>query len=186
MPRLIDTATRHGWNFHFEMSNQPFLPAHSNHPPAFFDLVRFSKWSRVEDLAAALKHGPHKMVVAVARPEDRPRVAAEMSEAFGGDVTIVPSHPFLVEALPAHVNKGETLAWLAARLEIPQPRVMAIGDSDADISMIQWAGVGVAMGNGSPGAQAAANWIAPTLAEDGAAVAIEKFCLRAAEGAPVS
>lgn len=44
--------------------------------------------------------------------------------------------------------------------------------------MIQWAGIGVAMGNGSAAATTAADWIAPSLEQDGAAVAIEKFALK--------
>ncbi len=177
LPRLINAATRHNWNFHFEMANRLFLPAHSNHPPAFFELLRYSKWSRVDNLLDALKDGPHKMVVTVEHVEDRPQLIAEMTRALGPDVTIVPSHPFLVEALPPHVNKGHALEWLAKSLNIPQAEVMAIGDSDADISMIEWAGLGVAMGNASSNVKAAADWTAPTLAEDGAAVAIERFAL---------
>ena len=45
--------------------------------------------------------------------------------------------------------------------------------------MIEWAGLGVVMGNGSPASKAVANWIAPSINEDGAAVAIEKFILDA-------
>jgi hypothetical protein len=55
---------------------------------------------------------------------------------------------------------------------------MAIGDHDNDETMLSWAGVGVAMGNGSPRAKAAADWIAPEISADGAAVAIERFALR--------
>ena len=166
-----------GWIFHFEMANRLYLPLHSNHPPAFFELLRYSKWVRVDDLAGALKEGPHKMVVTLNHSEDRPRLIREMTATLGPEVTIVPSHPFLVEALPAGVDKGHALTWLANHLNIAQAEVMAIGDSNADIPMLKWAGVGVAMQNGSPEAKAAANWIAPPLAEDGAAVAIEKFVL---------
>jgi hypothetical protein len=54
-----------------------------------------------------------------------------------------------------------------------------VGDNDNDLTMLKWAGVGVAMGSGSPAALAAADWIAPGLDEDGAAVAIEKYALDA-------
>ncbi|MCP4536384.1 MAG: HAD hydrolase family protein [Chloroflexi bacterium] len=49
----------------------------------------------------------------------------------------------------------------------PQAQVMAVGDQDNDI----------AMGNGSPAVKAVADWVAPPLSEDGAAVAIERFVL---------
>ena len=43
--------------------------------------------------------------------------------------------------------------------------------------MLAWAGVGVAMGDSSPAALAAAGWVAPSVAEDGAAAALEKYVL---------
>jgi hydroxymethylpyrimidine pyrophosphatase-like HAD family hydrolase len=44
--------------------------------------------------------------------------------------------------------------------------------------MVQWAGLGVAMGNAIPEVQQAANWIAPSVTEDGAAALLERFVLR--------
>jgi hydroxymethylpyrimidine pyrophosphatase-like HAD family hydrolase len=54
---------------------------------------------------------------------------------------------------------------------------MAVGDQDNDVSMIAWAGLGVAMGNASPEAKAVADVIAPSLEADGAAWAIERYVL---------
>ena len=61
------------------------------------------------------------------------------------------SHALIVEGNPQGVSKGDALRRLAAHLNVAQAEVMAIGDQDNDASMIAWAGVGVAMGNGSPG-----------------------------------
>jgi 5-amino-6-(5-phospho-D-ribitylamino)uracil phosphatase len=83
--------------------------------------------------------------------------------------------------LPHGVHKGHGLAWLAERLGIEQSRTMGIGDSEADIPMLRWAGLGVAMGNAAPDVKAAADWVAPSLEEDGAAVAIERFVLEETE-----
>jgi hydroxymethylpyrimidine pyrophosphatase-like HAD family hydrolase len=98
-----------------------------------------------------------------------------MRAAFDEQIHIVPSHPYMVEGLPAGVDKGQGLAWLADYCGIPQTAVLAVGDNDNDVPMILWAGVGVAMGNASPAARAAADWVAPPVAEDGAAAALEKF-----------
>ena len=77
--------------------------------------------------------------------------------------------------LPPGMNKSKGLEWLAGQYGIDQADVMAVGDNDNDVEMLEWAGVGVAMGNGSPAALAAADWIAPPVGEDGAAVALEKY-----------
>jgi hydroxymethylpyrimidine pyrophosphatase-like HAD family hydrolase len=58
---------------------------------------------------------------------------------------------------------------------------MAVGDQDNDVSMIAWAGLGVAMGDASPAAKAAADVIAPPLEEDGVAWAIERYVLDGAQ-----
>ncbi|HSA08981.1 MAG TPA: Cof-type HAD-IIB family hydrolase [Candidatus Paceibacterota bacterium] len=177
LPRIVEAADRYGWSIHFEAFDRNYLPAKSSHPPRFFELLRYSNWVRVGNLLRDMPEPPHKFIVTLPRPEDRARIVAEMQEALGHDATIVPSHPHLVEGLPAGVNKGHSLAWLAGHLAVAQDEVLAIGDSDADVPMIKWAGVGVAMGNGSAAAKGAADWVAPTLEEDGAAAAIERFCL---------
>jgi Cof subfamily protein (haloacid dehalogenase superfamily) len=178
LPRILSAADRYGWNIHFETFDQNYLPARSNHPPIIFELMRYSRWTRVADLLHDMPEPPHKLIVTLSQPEDRARVVAEMKQALDGELTIRPSHPSLVEGLPRGVDKGHGLAWLADYLGVTQPEVLAIGDSDADAPMIEWAGIGVAMGNGSPAAKAAADWVAPTLEEDGAATALERFCLK--------
>jgi hypothetical protein len=90
---------------------------------------------------------------------------------------VVRSHTLFVEGNPIGVDKGDALRRLSAYLDVPQDRVMAIGDQGNDVPMISWAGLGVAMGNGSDAAKAVSDWIAPPLSAAGAAVAIERFLL---------
>lgn len=177
LPKILKSAHDHHWNIHFEMFDRLFFPEHSNHPPALFELLRYSNWARVGDLLKDMPEPPHKLIVTVTDPADRPRVLAEMHSALGSDLALVTSHPHLVEALPHGVNKRHGLEWLAGSLDVNRSSVLAIGDSEADIPMLEWAGIGVAMGNASPDAKAVADWIAPTVAEDGAAIALERFVL---------
>jgi Cof subfamily protein (haloacid dehalogenase superfamily) len=175
LPRILAVIERHGWNVHLETFDKLFFPPASSHSAAFFELLRYSNWVRVGDLVNDLPEPPLKFIVTVERTEDRATVVEVMHREFGDAITVVPSHPHLVEGVPAGVHKGHGLAWLAGHLHVAQSEVMAIGDSEADIPMIRWAGIGVAMGNATPETKAAADWVAPTLSEDGAAVAIEKF-----------
>ena len=43
VPKAIDAAAHYGWNLHFEMADQSYLPAISNHPPILFELLRLFK-----------------------------------------------------------------------------------------------------------------------------------------------
>jgi hydroxymethylpyrimidine pyrophosphatase-like HAD family hydrolase len=54
---------------------------------------------------------------------------------------------------------------------------MAIGDNFNDVEMLEYAGLGVAMGNAPDGVKAIAKWVAPGVEQDGAAAAIEAFIL---------
>jgi Cof subfamily protein (haloacid dehalogenase superfamily) len=177
LPRVIEAADQYGWNIHFEMVDRSYLPAKSNHPPILFDLLRYSEWSRLENLLQDLPEIPHKFLVTLNRPEDRPRVMDELCKVFEGQLRIVPSHPYLIEGVSPNVTKASGLAWLASYFNISQTDVMAMGDNDNDVPMIEWAGLGIAVENASEKARAAADWIAPAVNQDGAAVAIEKYLL---------
>ncbi|HDQ70874.1 MAG TPA: HAD family phosphatase [Chloroflexi bacterium] len=118
-------------------------------------------------------------LIIVAEASDADRIEAETRGHFGHQVEVVRSHTMFVEVNPPGVTKGNALARLAAHLAVPQAQVMALGDQGNDETMVAWAGLGVAMGNASPAVKAVADWIAPPLAEDGAAVAIEHFVLNA-------
>lgn len=74
-------------------------------------------------------------------------------------------------------SKGEGVRWLAQRLNIPLAQTMAMGDGVNDISMLQAAGLGVAMGNAAPEVRLAADAVTSDNAEDGAALAIERYAL---------
>lgn len=82
------------------------------------------------------------------------------------------------EATNPLVNKGTAVRYLAEEvLGLQAENVMAIGDNFNDVEMLQYAGLGVAMGNAPEGVRAIANWVAPDVEEDGVAIAIQKFLL---------
>ena len=180
IPVVIDLAERHGWNLQFETTTMSYLPRVSGHPQELLDLLRLAGWERVDNLASDLPEIPHKFILTVNDPAQRDELAAELSARLvevGLNLTVVPSHPILVEGIPAGLSKATGLAWLAEYLGIGREAVLAVGDNDNDAAMLAWAGVGVAMGNSSPAALAAADGVAPNVAEDGAAAALQKFAL---------
>jgi len=119
---------------------------------------------------------PLKLTVMAAEAEIA-TIEAEMNRRFAGRMEILRSHPNFVEGIPPGVSKKDALVRLARHMGIPRRQVMAIGDQDNDASMVAWAGLGVGMGNGSTRCKDAADWIAPPIEQDGAAVAIERFLL---------
>ncbi len=82
------------------------------------------------------------------------------------------------EATNPAVNKGAAVRYLAEEmLGLNAHNVMAIGDNFNDVEMLEYAGLGVAMGNAPLDVQSVAQWVAPSVEQDGAAAAIEAFVL---------
>ena len=82
------------------------------------------------------------------------------------------------EATNPWVNKGAAVRYLAEEiLGLAASNVMAVGDNFNDVEMLEYAGIGVAMGGGPAEVQAIAHWVAPSVEEDGVVAAIEKFIL---------
>jgi Cof subfamily protein (haloacid dehalogenase superfamily) len=130
-----------------------------------------------DNLCDALNQRDPQKVLYIVPPQDAPLALSELKKTAGERAVVVQSHALFVEVNPPEAHKGAGLARLASALGIPRERVMAIGDQDNDATMLAWAGVGVVMGNGSPASKAAADWVAPSISEDGVAVAIERFIL---------
>lgn len=82
-----------------------------------------------------------------------------------------------VEVMNNGVSKGTAISLLCDKLKISNENVMAIGDNENDLSMINFAGIGVAMENGNPLLKKTADFIAPSNEDDGVAYAIQKFVL---------
>ncbi len=128
------------------------------------------------DLDEAVHRGTTKLVMVT--DEDRvPAVVDELEERFGSVLAVTRSHPRFAETIGQDVSKGEALRLVAAALEIPIHETMAIGDNLNDLDLVTAAGFGVAMGDGDPRVRAAADWVTTSYADDGAAVAIERFVL---------
>ena len=75
------------------------------------------------------------------------------------------------------VSKGNAVAYLADMLSVAQEEIMCIGDSENDLSMINYAGIGVAMGNGLDMVKEAADFVTDTNDNSGVAKAINHFVL---------
>lgn len=177
--QVVDLARARDWHLVVYIEDIVFFEVYRRTRNFYDDLLGL-ELQRVEDIKAVVSDSesdPTKFLI-VAEETECNRIQAEMDERFGQQMNIVRSHRFFVEGNPLDVNKGDALRRLAEYLGVPQRQTVAIGDQGNDVPMIAWAGLGLAMGNGSKIAQSAADWIAPSVSEDGAAVAIERFLLR--------
>lgn len=102
---------------------------------------------------------------------------AKIPAEFYSEYNIFKSEPFYCEILNKKASKGQAVQKLAKLLNISQHEVMAIGDHPNDYDMVQYAGIGVAMGNAVEEIKNIAQYITLTNNEDGVAKAIVNFVL---------
>ncbi|MBK4731805.1 HAD family phosphatase [Oxynema sp. CENA135] len=96
----------------------------------------------------------------------------------GGELYLTQSHDYFLEAGNPQVNKGVAVRYLTEEiLGLSAANVMAIGDNFNDLEMLDYAGIGVAMGNAPDAVRAVGDWLAPSVDRDGVAAAIEEFIL---------
>lgn len=114
-------------------------------------------------------------------PANIDRIVHALPEDLSEQYTIVQSAPYFLEFVHPNVSKGNAVKMLTEELGIKKEEVMCIGDNENDLSMIQFAGCGVAMGNAIPEVKAAADFQTLTNNENGVAHAIEKLILEASK-----
>jgi Cof subfamily protein (haloacid dehalogenase superfamily) len=83
------------------------------------------------------------------------------------------------EATNPLVNKGTAVRYVAEEiLGLRAEQVLTIGDNFNDLEMLEYAGIGIAMGSAPLPVQAIADWVAPDVEQDGAAIALEQLLLK--------
>jgi Cof subfamily protein (haloacid dehalogenase superfamily) len=135
-----------------------------------------SRAELVADLLAAIDR-PVTKVIAVG-DESRPMSLLALARRhFQGRAHATISHPRFLEFVAPGISKGRAVRWLARRAGVPLSRVLAIGDQMNDLEMISSVGHGAAMPHAPAVVRAAARYLAPPVAEEGAAQLIEALVL---------
>ena len=107
-----------------------------------------------------------------------PELAGDVEAALKGvAVSAVWSSATSMEITHPDASKGNGLHALCRLLDIPMEAVLALGDSGNDETMLRTAGIGVAMGNAPDFIKSASDAVSEPYDLDGAAMAIERFCL---------
>ena len=104
-------------------------------------------------------------------------VEPKVKAALGKNFRVYRSEPYFLEILPQGVDKAQSLERLLEVTGIKREEMIACGDGYNDLSMIKFAGLGVAMENGVLPVRKAADYITASNNEDGVGLVVEKFML---------
>ena len=99
-----------------------------------------------------------------------------LAQTLQGQCSVYRSADFFLECVPLGIDKAASLARLLPTLGLTREEIIAVGDGHNDISMIEYAGLGVAMANAADATKAKADYITRSNEEDGVAHVLQKFC----------
>jgi hydroxymethylpyrimidine pyrophosphatase-like HAD family hydrolase len=111
----------------------------------------------VADLAAVSASAIQK-VLWMDDPAHIDSLTPELTALYDGRLTVTHTDPPYLEFMPAGITKETGLADVAAALGLDALDVVAFGDGNNDVRMLQWAGMGIAMSHARPAAKAAADY----------------------------
>ena len=128
----------------------------------------------IDDFGKCAESGIAKMMW-IDEPEKIKVYRDEMSKTFEGTVNCYVSRPMFLEFVGAKSSKGAALSEIGRIFGIDRSQMIAIGDSDNDVPMLKYAGLGVAMGNAAEEIKSICQYVAPSNNEDGVAKVIDEF-----------
>ena len=122
---------------------------------------------------------PINKIFVSGEPDKMKEVERILQRKFGSVLNVFRSDPYYVELLPKYTDKGVAVDKLVKYMDITKERVMCVGDSNNDLPMLRYAGMGVAMGNASDRIKEQADYVTDSNDDDGIVKVIEKFMTEA-------
>ena len=129
---------------------------------------------RVDNLLEALPDEPTKLLM-TGDPAQLVQAEEELLGRLDGRMDLFRSAPFFLELVPKGIDKALSLQRLLSVLKLTPSDLIAFGDGYNDLSMLRFAGMGVAMANAAPEVRAAADFVTASNDEDGVAEAWERL-----------
>ena len=128
----------------------------------------------VGDLLAWLDRPPTKLVV-IDDPKVLDGLEQRLKARFDGRLYISKSLPYFLELASPDVTKASGLDFLASRIGFSRARTVAFGDGENDVELLEWAGYAVAVANAHDRVLAAADFVCPSVDDEGVAQVLEAF-----------
>ena len=147
-------------------------------------LLNNLKIIREDEFSTAIDFAPCKCMLVSDKEKALIGLEQHWEKRLAGTLDAFRSEPYFLEVVPCGVNKANTLGALLEHLGVTREEVIAVGDGVCDVTMLQLAGMGVAMGHSQDSVKVCADYVTASNEEDGVAVAVEKLILaevRAAE-----
>ena len=148
-------------------------------------LLNNLKIIKEDEFSTAIDFAPCKCMLVSDKEKALIGLEQHWEKRLAGTLDAFRSEPYFLEVVPCGVNKANTLGALLEHLGVTREEVIAVGDGVCDVTMLQLAGMGVAMGHSQDSVKVCADYVTASNEEDGVALAVEKLILAEARAAEV-
>lgn len=138
-----------------------------------------------EEFSTSIDFAPCKCVLVSDDEEALIDLENHWKKRLDGTLDAFRSESYFLEVVPPGVDKADTLGVLMEQLGVAREEVIAIGDGVCDVTMLQLAGLGIAMGHSQDSVKVCADYVTASNEEDGVAQAVEKMILAEVHAAEI-
>lgn len=151
---------------------------------AFRPVEETYKESKINDMPVKQVHDfisyvdfPINKLLITGDPDILVPMEQELKSKYHSVLNIFRSEPYFLEIMPQKIDKAHSLQRLLSSLNLTSDEMICCGDGYNDLTMIEYAGLGVAMANAQPAVLDKADYITKSNDEDGISHVIEEFML---------
>ncbi len=138
-----------------------------------------------EEFSIAVDFAPCKCMLVSDDEDALTGLEEHWKRRLNGALDVFRSEPYFLEVVPCGIDKANALGVLLEQLGVTREEVVAIGDGVCDVTMLQIAGMGVAMGHSQDSVKVCADYVTASNEEDGVALAAEKIILAEVHAAEI-
>ena len=109
--------------------------------------------------------------------ENAEKLEKYLAEKYKDRISVYRSEPFFIELMPKGIDKATSIDRMLSTVGLTRENIICCGDGFNDLTMIEYAGVGVAMQNAQSKVKEKADYITKSNDEDGIVHVIDKFIL---------
>lgn len=176
LPRLYTAAVKYGLTLLTYKGQDVWAGTEINEYARLESKINHMNIQYIENFVEAVDFPINKCLM-TGEPEKVKACLNELSDEYGQELSIYRSEDFFLEVMPMNIDKAASLARLLDYLDMDKKDMICCGDGYNDQSMIEFAGLGVAMANAKEEVKQAADVVTLSNDEDGLVPIIENYIL---------
>lgn len=176
---ILQTCQDNDWYAQWYIGDQIYAP---NYRQELFDAYRTVAGFSINEIGSDFLPYTSDVIQIVVRDKNGkvPEIADYFRRNFRGQIDVQQNTGYSVDLTPPGITKAVGIEALRQHLGLDREEIMACGDADNDLSMLEYAGFSVVTDNGLPEAKALADFVTDSCDEDGVGKAIERYVLQQA------